>query len=251
MTRDNDTETETTDGHTDRGDRADGPDPGGVPPTDADASVDETENTNGDEGTTDTGSADPDSGTGFADGSASGSRVPPDPPTLSDPSADAAANPAGVLTLDDLERAARGLRELDDERVVVPTGDDPPASDAPDPDRTGHAGHAGPRDEHPPGGHPRDGDAAPATGATNGADGSVGLAGPTGHTEAETAYAVDVAVRTDHGPASESFRSNDVRVIFEELLRWYAGRIDPGRDPEAVLAVLLAASDLDVDAAGR
>jgi hypothetical protein len=35
-------------------------------------------------------------------------------------------------------------------------------------------------------------------------------------------------------------------LVFEEFLRWYAGRVDPERDPESVLEVLLAASDLDV-----
>jgi hypothetical protein len=162
--------------------------------------------------------------------------VDPDPPTPSDPPTDA-DDPEGVLTPADLERVARQVRELDDERVLVPTdGADPER-----PDRPGSPGrvpredtHDG-RDSRPEG---PDGNPAGA------ADASSGLTGTS--LDPETAYAVDITVRTDHGLAAESFGSNDVRVVFEELLRWYAGRIEPDRDPETVLAVLLAASDLDV-----
>jgi hypothetical protein len=135
----------------------------------------------------------------------------PDPPVPSEAEAD--ADPEGVLTPADLERVARQVRELDEDRVVVPTdGDDPgPESGAPSPDSASA--------ERPDG-------ASPESGA---------------------AYAVDVTVRTDRGVASESFGSNDLRVVFEAFLRWYAGRIDPDAPPERVVRVLLAASELDVE----
>ncbi|MEF8841533.1 MAG: hypothetical protein V5A62_07880 [Haloarculaceae archaeon] len=136
------------------------------------------------------------------------------------------------MTPADLERVARQVRELDDERVLVPTGgtDTAPSSGA-DPDDDRH-----PEPESPP---RRDGGDVAVS-----ADAPGGLTGAS--LEAETAYAVDVTVRTDRGLAAESFRSNDVRVVFEDLLRWYAGRVEPERDPETVVGLLLAASDIDV-----
>ena len=134
----------------------------------------------------------------------------PDPPVPSETEAD--ADPEGVLTAEDLERVARQVRELDEDRVVVPTdGDDP---------------------------EPASGNPSPGSASAGRPDGASPGSG--------TAYAVDVTVRTDHGVAGESFGSNDLRVVFEEFLRWYAGRIDPDVPPERVLRVLLAASDLDV-----
>jgi hypothetical protein len=173
-----------------------------------------------------------------ADGIRTG--VEPDPPTPSGPSTDA-DDPEGVLTPADLERVARQVRELDDERVLVPTDGTDPGR----PDRSGSGSVSSGREsrDEPHGGResrPGGSDGNPA----GTADASSGLKGAS--LDPETAYAVDVTVRTDRGLAAESFGSNDVRVVFEELLRWYAGRIEPDRDPETVLAVLLAASDLDV-----
>ena len=169
-------------------------------------------------------------GSPSADGIRTG--IEPDPPTPSGPSTDA-DDPEGVLTPADLERVARQVRELDDERVLVPT-------DGADPERPDRPGS--------PGREPRDGRSSRPEGPDGNpagtADASSKLTGAS--LDPETAYAVDITVRTDHGLAAESFGSNDVRVVFEELLRWYAGRIEPDRDPETVLAVLLAASDLDV-----
>jgi hypothetical protein len=214
MTRDTETPTDDGTDHDDHDDRDGGAatPPEGTPPA-----------------------ADPDPAD--PDGPAPGAPTPPDPPTPSDRSA---ADPEGVLTPADLERVARQVRELDDERVLVPTdGDDPTAGAATD---GRPATGSGPRDDRSSGSgqrsRPEDGDRPVTTGAPGGVTGA--------SLDAEAPYAVDVMVRTDHGPAAESFGSNDVRVVFEELLRWYAGRIDPGRDPERVLEVLLAASDLDV-----
>jgi hypothetical protein len=167
----------------------------------------------------------------------------PDPPTPADPSAGTGvdADPEGVLTPADQERVAERVRELDDERVLVPT-DSADGSDGRHGPEASPTSGAGPRDGPPSGGESRPGGSGEApSGATDPLDGSTGTA-----IDGEAAYAVDVTVRTDHGLAAESFRSNDVRVAFEELLRWYAGRIDPATDPERVLEVLLAGSDLDV-----
>jgi hypothetical protein len=149
--------------------------------------------------------------------------VPPEFPRPPQPSDDATADPDGVLTPADLERVAEQVRELDDERVLVPTDSAAPAPDDASGDRSPDA---------------RRGRPSPASNDT----------GPTEPTiETEAAYAVDVTVRTDHGVAADSFRSNDVRTVFESLLRWYAGRIDPDSDPETVVRVLLSASDLDLE----
>lgn len=167
--------------------------------------------------------------------------VPPELPNPPQPSDDAAADPDGVLTPADLERVAEQVRRLDDERVLVPTEsadavpDDGGAERSPDPSR----------------GRPSEGGAEPERTDDSGPPGDASASNGTGRTgptiEGEAAYAVDVTVRTDHGVAADSFRSNDVRTVFESLLRWYAGRIDPDSDPETVVGVLLSASDLDLD----
>ena len=238
MTRE--TDAETTDDHTDRDcQRTDRPDAYRASPTDA-----KTRSVASDGADASTGHEDApaSAGTdvGMQDGSTLASGRLPNPPTRDGSTADLSVDPEGVLTPADLERAARRLRELDDERVLVPTDGSPPETDEGSlPSGPGQRGDRVPEREPRP--REGDGDAAAST------DAPAGLAEAS--LEAETAYAVDVVVRTDHGPAAESFRSNDVRVVFEELLRWYTGRIEPGRDPEAVLEVLLAASDLD--ATGR
>jgi hypothetical protein len=231
-----DEDAETTDDRTDRDDRRDdhGGTGGPLPP---------------DEGTTQEGGVevpseaepdadlDPEPTAGSENGSTSGPRTPPDPPTPSDPAA-SAADPDGVLSPSDLERVARQLRKLDDERVVVPTDGDPTGTD------DGSGSTANPRSDRSSERASQSWEDPGDTGAPP--DGPEGRGVPGTGPDPGAAYAVDVAVRTDRGRATESFRSNDVRVVFEEFLRWYAGRVDPERDPESVLEVLLAASDLDV-----
>jgi hypothetical protein len=148
----------------------------------------------------------------------------------------AGADSEGVLTPSDLERVTERVRELDDHRVLVPVDRSDATTDsvadgpwgAPERDRA---------------------DTDTRTGDVNGdpttEPEASGLNGPS--IEAKTAYAVDIAVKTDHGMAANTFRSNDIRTVFEELLRWYAARIDPDVDPGVVLKVLLSASDLDLD----
>lgn len=162
----------------------------------------------------------------------------PEPPRPSD---DAAADPDGVLTPADLERVAEQVRQLDEERVLVPTDS---ADSTPDDGGTE-------RSPDPPRGRPSEGGAEPGRTDDFGPPGDASASNGTGRTgptiEDGAAYAVDVTVRTDHGVAADSFRSNDVRTVFESLLRWYAERIDPNSDPETVVGVLLSASDLDVE----
>ena len=169
---------------------------------------------------------------------------------------DAHAEPEGVLTPEDLERVARQVRELDEDRVVVPTdGDDTgpgseesspdprPRSETPAPDTA--PGSGGTSTDGVPGSGESSPDTAPAQ-AERSPDRSGGDRPEPTEPAAGAAYAAEVTVRTDQGLASESFGSNDLRVVFEAFLRWYAGRIDPDAPPERVLRVLLAASDLDV-----
>ncbi|MFC6940927.1 hypothetical protein ACFQE8_13310 [Salinirubellus sp. GCM10025818] len=234
MTRDEDAE--TTDDRTDRDDRRDdhGETGGPLPPEAGTTDEDGSEVPPEAEPAAD---LDPDPTVGSENGSASGPRTPPDPPIPSDPAADA-ADPDGVLSPSDLERVARQLRKLDDERVVVPTDGNATGTD------DGSGSTANPRSDRSSERAPRSPNDRGEAGASP--DGRGGQAVPGTDPDPGAAYAVDVAVRTDHGRATESFRSNDVRVVFEEFLRWYAGRVDPDRDPESVLEVLLAASDLDV-----
>lgn len=178
-------------------------------------------------------STDGDTGQNTPAGSMPGSADDSVPP---EQAAGVAADPEGVLTPSDLERVTERVRELDDDRVLVPVdrGDattdsvgDGPWGD-PERDRAGTDTRAG----------GRNGDLTTESEAC-------GLKGSS--SEAKTAYAVDIAVKTDHGVAGNTFRSNDIRTVFEELLRWYAARVDPDVDPGVVLKVLLSDSDLDLD----
>jgi hypothetical protein len=58
-------------------------------------------------------------------------------------------------------------------------------------------------------------------------------------------FAVDLAVKTDHGVATHEIRTDDVGEAFGELLRWCAARIAPGEDPREVVEVLVASGALD------
>jgi hypothetical protein len=60
-------------------------------------------------------------------------------------------------------------------------------------------------------------------------------------------FGLDVAVTVSGSTTEETFTSNDIRVVFADFLRWYAGEVDPSRPPEEVLATLITASELDLE----
>lgn len=61
------------------------------------------------------------------------------------------------------------------------------------------------------------------------------------------AYEVSLVTRTtESGTARFDASSDDVSETFEAMLSWYARQLDPTAEPEAVIEVLLSASDLDV-----
>lgn len=61
--------------------------------------------------------------------------------------------------------------------------------------------------------------------------------------DATERFAVDVVAKTDHGVDRTLLRSNDLRRVFEGMLRWFGARVDPEAPPAEVVDVLLAATD--------
>lgn len=131
--------------------------------------------------------------------------------------------PEGVLTPDELELPDDHVTELDEGRYLVRSdGDarDDGASEAPPVDAA--------NDRDPP-----------TAGDRNVEPADLRL-------DCEEAYAIAAQVKTDRGTGQRTVRSNDVSEVFEEFVRWYAGRVAPDRSPEEVLAVLVQSSDLAV-----
>lgn len=57
--------------------------------------------------------------------------------------------------------------------------------------------------------------------------------------EAETKYGFHVTAKFDRGVEQSKLLSNDVSMVFENLLTWYARQVDPGIPVEDVLGILL------------
>lgn len=116
-------------------------------------------------------------------------------------------DPSGILDPTDLSLDTEHSRDLGDGRLVVSVADDGTASARPlDPPEDDAGGRfAGVPDQ----------------------------------------FAVDLAVKTDHGVATHEVRTDDVREAFGDLIHWYAGRIAPGEDPRAVVELLLSSGALD------
>ncbi|WP_435334696.1 DUF7500 family protein [Haloarchaeobius sp. TZWWS8] len=64
--------------------------------------------------------------------------------------------------------------------------------------------------------------------------------------ESSARYGVDLTVKTDDGIAHETMTSDDIREVFERMLRWYAGQLDDELEPEETLSLLLDASGLEL-----
>ncbi|MFC6904531.1 DUF7500 family protein [Halalkalicoccus tibetensis] len=77
---------------------------------------------------------------------------------------------------------------------------------------------------------------------------------PSGRREPEPAptesgdarYGIDLEVSVDGDDSRYRTRSNDIVDLFSELVRWYATQIDDDLDPERVLGILVAESELPI-----
>jgi hypothetical protein len=149
----------------------------------------------------------------------------PQSQSVEDTRGEQSSNEDGILTPEELAQTRRELRELDEGRAVVPTDADasPGTGERPDEQSTS------PDDE------PQS-DVAQENGRE----------AVTSHPTTQE-FAIDVAATTNGTTAKATFASNDIRVVFADFLRWYAGEVDASRPPEEVLATLLAASELDLE----
>ncbi|WP_267641784.1 DUF7500 family protein [Haloarchaeobius amylolyticus] len=143
------------------------------------------------------------------------------------------ANADGVLSPEDLAPDEDRLTVLDENRFVVTANEGTPANTY--------------------GGENRLPDVDPAIIPDGGSDtwdrdrstsGSTDPADTLANASAQ--YGVDVTVKTDDGIAREQLTSNDIRVVFTKLLRWYAQQLDDELPAEETLQILLDASDLEV-----
>jgi hypothetical protein len=140
-------------------------------------------------------------------------------------SADRPSRDDGILTPEELAQTRRELRELDEGRAVVPTDAD--VSPETDEDTDGQS-PTGDIETQEAVGQESD----PKTGA---------------HSMPTHEFGLDVAVTESGSTAEATFTSNDIRVVFADFLRWYAGEIEPSRPPEEVLATLITASEFDLE----
>lgn len=149
-------------------------------------------------------------------------REPPQSPASEESSsADQPPHEDGVLTPEQLAQTRRELRTLDEGRDVVPTA----ADASPETDGQSSTGAGGTRE--------------PVRRQT---DSETGARSMSTHE-----FGLDVAVTASGSTAEATFASNDIRVVFADFLRWYAGEVDASRPPEEVLATLIAASALDLE----
>lgn len=113
------------------------------------------------------------------------------------------------LTVTDDDR----VRELDDNRFVISTGDDEPSLNSP-PENVPDV----PENDRPE---------------------------RTPMTDVESQYAVDVALKNGERVTKRRITSNSVVEPFEALLLWYADRVGDGdTPPEEVARILLAETSL-------
>lgn len=153
-------------------------------------------------------------------------REPPQSPASEEtPSADRSPHEDGILTPEQLAQTRRELRELDEGRAVVPTDADASAETDADTDGQSPTEAVETRE-------PVRQESDPETGA---------------HSMPTHEFGLDVAVTASGSTAEATFASNDIRVVFADFLRWYAGEVDPSRPPEEVLATLITASELDLE----
>lgn len=166
----------------------------------------------------------------------------------------------GVLSPDDLELPDDDVTELDEDRMVVHPDSDgegvPEASDRSLPDSTaGSDEHEG-REPDERGRHEEpavraEREEPDAQGVREERDSTDGTALLRDAADVSEAYALAVGAKTEAGLDEMTVRSNDVGRTFESFLRWYAGQVAPGRDPEEVLRVLVSASNLDAEVRSR
>lgn len=59
-------------------------------------------------------------------------------------------------------------------------------------------------------------------------------------------YGLDIEVTIDGSVSSYRTHSDDIVTMFSELVRWYATQVDSDLDPNRVLEILVAESDLAI-----
>lgn len=159
----------------------------------------------------------------------------------------------GVLDPDELDISNRPeVQEIDDGRYVVSATGEP----APEPDEEVLENPDWLEDR--PDEEPRRDDAAAADASATTDSGSSAPSGDLTHetvsqflaeslAESDEPYGFDATVNVEGRVNRGRMTSDDIGETMETLLRWYARQADDDLDPEAVLGIILAATDLEVE----